>query len=256
LIPDIKLIIFRKCTPAWNLPEHKTDAFNLTYLIQGKARYTINDQPIDLVQGNLLALPINCVRKGYTFPDQLMHCFSADFKLKNVENDDTCLPFPTISQPGRHEDIIRMFHDLSFSWLNKQPGYIIKTRGLLLQIIHRFLELVVFKNDLNTGDSRITKIIRYVSAHYSERITVKKMADMVGLNPTYFGLLFKRVMKTSFNRYLINLRVKNAENILSNGEYKVSDIADACGFTDMSHFYKQYKLIKGFPPSHSLPKKF
>jgi transcriptional regulator GlxA family with amidase domain len=44
--------------------------------------------------------------------------------------------------------------------------------------------------------------------------------------------------------------------MLSSGEYKVGDIAEACGFTDTSHFYKQFKLVKGFPPSHNLPKKF
>ncbi|MCL2410258.1 MAG: AraC family transcriptional regulator [Treponema sp.] len=256
IIPDIKLVIYRKCTPAWKLPAHTTDAINLTYVTEGKARYTINDKQIDLVQGNLLTLPIDCVRKGYTFPDQPMHCFSVDFRLKSSRGLEAMLPFPAITTPGLREDIIRMFHELTFSWLNKVPGHVIKTRGLLLQIIHRFMELVIFKNELNTGDPRINKVIRYISAHYPERITVRKMADMVGLNPTYFGTLFKQVMKTSFNRYLIQLRINNAESILANGEYKVADIADACGFTDISHFYKQYKLIRGFPPSYSLPKKF
>jgi AraC-like DNA-binding protein len=50
--------------------------------------------------------------------------------------------------------------------------------------------------------------------------------------------------------------VTNAEHMLSSGEYKVVDVADACGFTDVSHFYKQFKQLKGFPPSHCMPKKF
>jgi YesN/AraC family two-component response regulator len=179
-----------------------------------------------------------------------------DFDLHNAQNKNVTLPFPISSQPGRHEDIIRVFHDLSFSWLNKQPGHNIKARGLLLQIIHRFLELVVFKSDSSSGDSRIIRVIRYMSAHYSERITVRMMAEMVSLNPTYLGLLFRRETGISFNRYLMQVRIKNAENMLAGGEYKVGNIAEACGFTDMSHFHKQFKLIRGFPPSYSLPKKF
>jgi len=256
IFPDIQHIIFRKCTPAWEIPEQKLSGCNLTYLIQGEARYTINDRPFNLSQGNLLVLPRNSVRRGITFPDRLMHCFSVDFHLYNTKNQHVTLPFPITSMPGRHEDIIHLFHDLSFSWLNKRPGYIIKTRGLFLQILHRFLELVIYKDDIGTGDSRISKVMRYMSAHYSERITVKLMAKLVGLNPTYFGYLFRREAGVSLNRYLIQLRVKNAENMLSSGEYKVGNIAEACGFIDMSHFYKQFKLIKGFPPSHCLPKKF
>ena len=256
IIPDIQHIIFRKCTPAWEIPEHEMGSCNLTYLIQGEAKYTINGETIDVEQGSLLVLPRGSVRRGITFPERLMHCFSVDFHLRNTKNQELPPPFPLISAPGRHEDIIHLFHELSFSWLDRQPGYIIKCNGLFLQIIHRFLELVIYKTDSYTGDFRITKVIRFMAAHYSEHITVKMMAEMVGLNPTYFGVLFRQTMGMSFNRYLIQTRVKNAENILITGEYKVGDVAEACGFTDVSHFYKQFKLIKGFPPSHSLPKKF
>jgi AraC-like DNA-binding protein len=256
LVPHIRHVVFQKCTPAWEIPEQELDAYNLTYLIQGEARYIVNGKPVDLSPGNLLVLPPDASRRGITFPDRIMHCFSVDFDLRNTKNQDITLPSPVCSLPGRHEDIIHMLHDLSFSWLNKQPGYLIKSRGLFLQILHRFLELVIFKDDTGTRDSRIAKAVRYIAAHYAERITVKMMAKMTGLNPTYFGLLFRREMGVSLNRYLIQLRVKNAENMLASGEYKVGSIAETCGFIDMSHFYKQFKLIKGFPPSHSLPKKF
>jgi AraC-like DNA-binding protein len=256
LVPHIRHVILHKCTPSWELAEQELDCYNLTYLIQGDARYIINGKTVDLSPGNLLVLPPDTIRRGNTFPDRLMHCFSVDFDLRNSLNQDAALPFPVCSLPGRHEDIMHLFHDLSFSWLNKQPGYLIKSRGLFLQILHRFLELVIFKDDAGARDSRIARVVRYMTAHYTERITVKMMAKMAGLNPTYFGLLFRREMGVSLNRYVIQLRVKNAENMLASGEYKVGNIAEACGFIDMSHFYKQFKLIKGFPPSHSLPKKF
>jgi len=256
MIPKIHYANFRKCTPAWTLPEHTTGAANLTYLIKGDALYTINGQAVDLTQGSLLVLPKNNVRKGITFPDRTMQCFSVDFDLINAKKQLVSLPFPLASLPGLHEDIIRMFHDLAFSWSNRIPGYIIKSGGLFLQILHRFLELVVFTENLYSGDSRITKVIRYIAAHYSERITVKMMAEMVDLNPNYFGILFHKIMKTSFNHYLLQTRIKNAELMLSGGEYNVGNVAEACGFSDSVHFYKQFKHIKGVPPSYSLPRKF
>jgi AraC-like DNA-binding protein len=256
LVPTIRHVVFRKCTIGWEMPEERLDSYNLSYIVHGEARYTINGKPVNLAPGNLLVLPKGSIRKGITFSDRLMHCFSVDFDLRNSKNQDITLPFPKCSMPGRHEDIIHMFHELSFSWLNHQPGYLIKSRGLYLQIIHRFLELLVFKDETGTVDSRIAKVVRYIAAHYSEHITVKMMAKMAGLNSAYFGILFRQEMGFSLNRYLIQTRIKNAETMLSSGEYKVGNIAEACGFIDMSHFYKQFKLIKGFPPSHSLPKKF
>lgn len=256
IMPKIEYVVFRKCSPGWQMFEHKFNACDITYVIHGNARYSINGINYDLSAGDLLYLSTGASRAGVTFPDRLMHCFSVDFHLKNMKNRDVTLPFPLVSHVGHKEDIIHMFHDLSFAWLNKQPGYIIKTRGLFLQILHRFMEFIVYKTDSSAGDSRINKVIRYIALHYSERISVKMMADMVGLNATYFGVLFRQETGQSFNRYLIQIRIKNAENMLSSGEYKVGDVAEVCGFTDVSHFYKQFKEIKGFPPSHCLPKKF
>ena len=256
LIPNIRLIIYRKCTPSWSMLENTLEGINLTYLVQGEARYTVDGQTIDLAQGNLLVLPKGSIRRAITFQDRLMHCFSADFVLKNCKNKEQALPLPVISHPGCHDDIIRLFHELSFSWLEKLPGYQIKCNGLFLQILHRFMELLIFKTELYTGDVRITKVIRYIARHYSERLTVKMMAQMVGLNPTYFGVLFNQTLGIGFNQYLTQTRIKNAEIMLASGEYKVGNVAEACGFTDVSHFYKQFKFIKGFPPSYCLPKKF
>jgi len=256
IIPEIRNVVHLKSASPWKLPEQKLDACNLTYFTQGKARYIINGKHIDVEQGGLLVLPKDTVRRAITFSGRLMHCFSVDFRLKNAKYQEVSPPFPVSSQPGRQEDIIHLFYDLSFSWLNKPPGYGIKSMGLFLQIFHRFLELLVYKNDEGTGDSRITKATRYLAAHYAERVSVNMMAKMAGLNPAYFGLLFRKKMGMSLNRYLIQLRVKNAEAMLQSGDYKVGDIAEACGFIDLSHFYKQFKELKGFPPSHCLPKKF
>jgi len=254
--PTIRYVIFRKCTPTWTMQENTLEGINLTYVVEGAARYTINAETVDLEQGALLVTPKGSVRKAVTYHDRPMHCFSVDFILKNSRNQELPPPLPMKTTLGRHEDIIHLFHELSFTWASKQPGYIIKSKGLFLQILHRFLEIIVYKTGPCTGDYRISRVINYITAHYSEHITVKMMAEMVNLNPTYFGVLFKQTMGMGFNKYLIQTRVMNAEHMLSSGEYKVVDVAESCGFTDVTHFYRQFKQFKGFPPSHCMPKKF
>jgi AraC-like DNA-binding protein len=256
MTPSIYYVIFRKCTPAWIMHENTLGSINLTYVIEGAAQYTIDAETIDLERGDLLVLPKGSVRRAVTFQDRLMHCFSVDFTLKNSRGQELPPPLPLKTTLGRHENIIHMFYELSFTWASKRPGYIMKSKGLFLQILHSFIEIVVYKSGSNTGDYRISRIVNYIMAHYSEHITVKMMAEMVNLNPTYFGVLFRQTMGISLNQYLIQTRVTNAEHMISSGEYKVGDAAEACGFTDVSHFYKQFKLLKGFPPSHSMPKKF
>ncbi|MDR0411622.1 MAG: AraC family transcriptional regulator [Treponema sp.] len=254
LVPDIDYAIFRRCTPSWRMYQHRLDFCDITYITEGKAQYIINGNSYNLQDGDLLCLPKGCIRSGITYPDHLMCCFSVNFRLNNYNGETMSLPFPIVSHVGCQNDIISMFHTLVNTWIEKQPGYIIKTQGLFLLILHRLFELIVFDSTLEEGDYRVKKAIRYITRHYSERLSVKNIANMVGLNAVYFGALFKQSTGLSINRYVIQTRIKNAENFLISGEYRVEEVAAHCGFSDVAHFYKLFKELMGFPPSYYIPK--
>jgi len=254
-IPDIKFASLNKCTPEWELPGQKLETCNFTYIIKGAGQYTINGDKAELSEGGLLALPKNTEIRGNALPDRLIQYFTVDFLLLSFKNKEIALPFPPVSQPGRHEDVIRLLHELSYTWKYDRPGRIIRARGLFLQIFHRFLELLVYNNADDIDDPRIAKAIRYISEHFSERITIKMLADITDINSKYFGLLFRKKTGMSFNRFLIQTRIHEAEKMLAGGKYKVANIAEACGFTDISHFYKHFREFRDFPPSYYMPKK-
>lgn len=255
LVPDIDYVVFRRCTPAWRMYQHKLNSWDITYIIEGKAQYIINGNSYCLQEGDMLCLPEGCVRSGITYPNHLMRCFSVDFHLNNYNGEMVSLPFPIVSHLGCQTDVISMFHSLVNTWVEKQPGYAIKTQGLFLLILYRFFELIVFDSDSEEGDYRVKKAIRYITKHYSERLSVKNIASLVGLNAVYFGALFKQTTGLSINRYVIQTRIKNAENFLISGEYRVEEVASHCGFSDVAHFYKLFKELMGFPPSRYIPKR-
>jgi AraC-like DNA-binding protein len=255
LVPDIEYVVYRECTPSWRLYEHKFESCDITFVFKGSALYTIDGTAYNLSEGDLLCLNPGSVRAGITYPNKLMHCFSINFKLHDSKGRPIRLPFSVVQHIGNKEDIIHMLFELSNAWLDKKPGDVIRIRGLFLLILHRLFELIVYNKDSSAMDFRVAKTTRYLATHYAEKISVKKMADMAGLNTHYFGALFKQETGLSLNRYLIRTRVRNAENLLTSGEYKVGDMAEVCGFTDVTHFYKQFKEIMGYPPSSCIPKK-
>jgi AraC-like DNA-binding protein len=42
--------------------------------------------------------------------------------------------------------------------------------------------------------------------------------------------------------------------MLKSGAYRVTEVAEYCGYNDAFHFYKQFKHITGLPPSRYIPK--
>jgi AraC-like DNA-binding protein len=255
IVPDIRYLVFRKCTPAWKIVKDEFTQWDITYITAGSARYTIDDKEYELAAGDLLCLPPGHIRAARTFKDRLMNCFAVNCTLSNLQGKPAKLPFPLISHIGEQEDLIHLFHELTFTWVERQPAYSIKCRALFLLVLHRLFELLIYSVDSSAWDYRIQKVVRHIAKHYPEKLTVGKMAAFLGLNPVYFGTLFKRETGMSMKHYVTRIRIKNAENMLRSGEYKVGEIAERCGYNDTFHFYKQFKLICGFSPSECIPKR-
>jgi len=254
-VPIINYHVHRKCTPDWRLwPETITD-FELTYIIKGSARYTINGENLELETGDLLFLCPGDHKEAFTYPKNLMHCFATAFTVRNQplkKNDDSF--FSMVNRVGLRQDIINMFRELTIGWTTQQNGYILKTRALFMLIMHRLSEIIINEEDLPFTDYRINKIINYISQHYAEKLTVKDLARQIHLDADYFGQLFKRETGFYVHQFITSIRVRNAEKTLLTGAYKIHEVAEQCGFSDSFHFYKSFKALRGFPPSRCLPK--
>jgi AraC-like DNA-binding protein len=247
-------IVFRQCNPEWRLLPHRVSNFDITYVIQGKACYTINGIKYELSAGDMLCLPENIKKEAATYPSQLMHCFSVNFQPKNLNMQSVKLPLPMINHIGVRNDLIQLFDDLVYSWREHRSGYMLKCRGILSLILYHILEATVFKTFPSDLDNRIKNTLLYITKNYAKKLRVKKLAAMSGLNPAYFGVLFKRVTGLTVNQYIANVRIHNAKTMLKSGAYRVAEAAECCGYNDAFHFYKQFKSIAGIPPSHYIPR--
>jgi AraC-like DNA-binding protein len=229
------------------------DNCDITYIVEGRARYTIDGAASELGPGDLLCLTEGVEKEAHTYPDKLMHCFSINFKAKFPSDQAVFPPVPAITHIGLRQDIISLFRELTVSWTEQQRGYIMKTRALLMLIIHRLAEIIFYNVDSAEGDYRINRIVRFISAHYAEKLTVQGLAEQSRLGTAYFGRLFKQKTGLTVHQYLTQIRVRNAENLLQSGAYKVHEAAVNCGFSDTFHFYKSFKALRGFPPSCCIP---
>jgi YesN/AraC family two-component response regulator len=141
------------------------------------------------------------------------------------------------------------------SWNKKQQGYIMRCRALLMLILHRLSEIIIYEVDKSTEDFRINKTTSFIAMNYSDKLTVKGLAELVRLNEVYFGSLFKKQTGKTVHQYITQIRVRNAENLLQSGNYKVQEVAEMCGFSDVFHFYNSFRSIRGFAPSRCIPRK-
>lgn len=99
-----------------------------------------------------------------------------------------------------------------------------------------------------------TQISGYVEKHYSEEISLSKLANKFHYNETYLGRLFLKRTGMTFRNYLNKVRMAEAARLLSAG-HMVSDTAQQVGYQDLNYFSRIFKAFYGVPPSQYYKRK-
>jgi AraC-like DNA-binding protein len=75
------------------------------------------------------------------------------------------------------------------------------------------------------------------------------LAELAGQSVSAFSRYFRRHTGVSFVRYVNQLRINLACQLLMSGELTITDICYQVGFNNLSNFNRQFLLLKDMSPS-------
>lgn len=93
----------------------------------------------------------------------------------------------------------------------------------------------------------IPQVIRFITEHYSEPITLDDIAARFFISKSYLNRHFKAYTNATVYAYIMALRITHARRMLREGVPAVEAGRD-CGFSDYSTFYKAFKAQTGLSP--------
>jgi AraC-like DNA-binding protein len=79
-------------------------------------------------------------------------------------------------------------------------------------------------------------------------LSVKFLAELVKLTPAYAGQVFRQVFGLSIAQYLLDLRLKQARELIATSDDSIKDIAGKIGIENYKYFYTRYKAHFGISP--------
>lgn len=124
--------------------------------------------------------------------------------------------------------------------------------GLSLELYKLLTELLASEQPSENQQSRYDNLIQdvkdYVSAHISEKLTVKELADLVYMSSTHFSRIFKQQTGLSPYEYIMLSRMKYAKELLRQTDLSISQIAGAAGFNSDSNFIHSFVENTGITP--------
>ena len=92
------------------------------------------------------------------------------------------------------------------------------------------------------------KIVKYIHQHYADDLSLSALADALHVTPGYASRLFSRESGTTYRRYLTELRVEKAKELLNTSNLSLMEVCNRVGFNDYFHFLKTFKRLTGISP--------
>ena len=141
-----------------------------------------------------------------------------------------------------------MFFQRLFSlWVSREPGAYFGCMGLLYEILGQLQHRAAQPQDTLT---RIDPALSYIQNHFlTEEISQEVLAQLSGISCSYMKKLFVRRFGMSPKQYEIRLRINCACDLLRTEQYSIAQVAEQCGYRDVSFFSRQFKEYMGIPPS-------
>lgn len=96
---------------------------------------------------------------------------------------------------------------------------------------------------------RLLIAYEYINDNINKNITIKELSLVSCLSDYHLFRSFKNVFQKTPHQYINIQKMNKAQELLSKGEFSVSEVSIILNFPDLPTFSKLYKKTYGIPPS-------
>lgn len=225
------------------------------YIVKGKTKYVVGGEIYTVEEGGVAFTPkstyhmtecgahLNTERYLISFDEAVFD------EITHPILDELSTNYVTTIPINKREELERLFASLERASELTGPLAEAEKKILVLSVL-----LYVCRNSRRCephivgSEKLIHSVSEYVRSHYSEDINLYSLAKKFSLSESYLSRKFKDLTGVGVNEYLTFIRIMNAERILMEGKYSITDVSAKVGFNDPNYFSTVFKRIKGVSP--------
>ena len=262
---DLYNFDYKRMKPAEQLPLHKQDTWELTYVTCGKGKRIMGDTITDFAEGDLAFIPPHIPHSwkfddNYTDADGLIGHYTITFRTEFIDRCTSAFPELTerldqlksiatvISFDTNTTAVIAdMLHKMAHEERTELLPYVFRLL-LLISKSERDAVVVGRTPEADRTSERINKIKEFSQQNFARTVTIDMIAEHVGMNRSSFCTFFKKATGQTYITYLNKLRVDRACSLLRQGTFNVTEVCYMVGFNDVPYFNRCFKNNRGMSP--------
>lgn len=236
--------------------EHIHDTFSIGINIEGKSIYTNRNNKYNLDNSTLAIVNPNTIHSCnpidktsniyYMMYLKEEWCYGIQKAIcKKIEHFQD---FPKdILYDSKLYDEFKKLCEILFSKIS-----FIEKENELIEFFTKFFGDYLEDSNEKIEDHIFEQIKNYLHKNYKENISLSELAIKFNLNQFYIIRLFKMYLNITPHAYLLNIRINKAKELLKSGT-SIVNTALECGFSDQSHFHRNFlKIVATTPNEYKL----
>ena len=152
----------------------------------------------------------------------------------------------------RPEELGRMEKILKNECLAPKAGSGLLISGMLMEILVMAVRSILKKDEktiIKNSNFAVNRAAAYIENHFREPLMLGDLSAASGLSPARFSVLFRKEMKVPPMRYIQNLKLEKAFQLLKYTGMSITEISRYLGFESIHYFSRSFKKHYKRPPS-------
>lgn len=161
-------------------------------------------------------------------------------------SDRPVLTAPFVINNIKSQKIAALFKKAFSCFVKKEEGYKAECFSILYKI---FAELEKTSYLPESKFKKIEPAVKYIESNFlNSNISCTELARLCGISYNYLQRLFTEKYGLPPKKYVIQLKINYACNLLTTTDLSVTEVAEEVGFNDIYFFSRQFKEYIGMSP--------
>lgn len=250
---NILAVFFDNLIPNWCSHKERIDYNVFILVVKGRVKYSIDGEQVIAEKGDLLFIPSETVREAENHESGLHQKYTVVFTLNENKNIVYPNTFPIEKKfhhiKSRNPEYVK--HRFERLFIDSRGDKKFRTYicvGILQELLGMFARELESPSVTPSKVKYVSIIEQYLLENYRNSIEIEQLAKLINRSPSYTISIFKELMGQSPIRYIHQLRIIEACNLLLNTEMTIVAISEYLGYYDPSYFSRMFKKLTSMSP--------
>jgi len=218
-------------------PPHAHHHFEFLFMLDGSMEVSVEETTCVLDKYEIMIIMPYQIHEYKSIGNSTAFVF--EFPTKYITEYETNFQDKTFKYPKKK--LSEPFLELFKAFSEKETHDIFQTKSVAYYLMSEFSKNnpLVASNILQNDTFRDAVI--YITKNYKNEISLKKVAEFLGITPVYLSRTFTKKGKGCFTETVNTIRLREANYLLRNTNMSIGDVAAEVGFKNARTFNRVFK---------------